>query len=86
MFTVKVIGNGNAFGENQKYHTCFYCKTEQTNFLLDCGATAIHNLQNNDVNFNEIDLIILSHFHGDHYGGVPFFLLNANLNKGQAND
>lgn len=78
VFTVQVIGNGNAFGENQKYHTCFLCDSGDTRFLIDCGATAIYNLERNHVDFNTLDLIIISHFHGDHYGGVPFILLNAN--------
>lgn len=79
MFTVQVIGNGNAFGENQKYHTCFLGDTGETRFLLDCGATAMYNLEKLQVDLNTIDLIVLSHFHGDHYGGVPFVLLNANF-------
>ena len=77
MFKVKVIGNGNAFGEMQKFHTCFHVQTDKTNFLLDCGATAIHNLQKQVNSFNDIDLIIISHFHGDHFGGLPFFFLNS---------
>ncbi len=77
MFKVKIIGNGNAFGEMQKFHTCFYGQTDQTSFLLDCGATSIFNLQNHVNDFNSIDLIIISHFHGDHFGGLPFFFLNS---------
>jgi ribonuclease BN (tRNA processing enzyme) len=28
---------------------------------------------------NDIDLILLSHLHGDHFGGIPFFVLDAQL-------
>ncbi len=74
---VQIIGNGNAFGELLKYHTCFFLQTDKTKLLVDCGATSIHNLQNNEIDCRKIDLIVLSHYHGDHFGGVPFFLLNS---------
>jgi ribonuclease BN (tRNA processing enzyme) len=28
---------------------------------------------------NEVQVIILSHLHGDHFGGVPFFIIDAQL-------
>jgi ribonuclease BN (tRNA processing enzyme) len=28
---------------------------------------------------NEISTIVLSHLHGDHFGGIPFFILDAQL-------
>jgi ribonuclease BN (tRNA processing enzyme) len=33
----------------------------------------------NQARFNKIDAILLTHLHGDHYGGIPFFLLDAML-------
>ena len=29
--------------------------------------------------FNDIDFVMCSHLHGDHFGGLPFFLLDAQL-------
>ncbi len=26
---------------------------------------------------NEIDTILITHIHGDHFGGVPYFMLDA---------
>ena len=73
---MQVIGNGDAFGAGGHYHSCFYLESTETKFLVDLGATAIHNLHSK-IDFNEIDLIIISHFHGDHIGGIPFFLLES---------
>jgi len=45
--------------------------------LLDCGASSLVALKASHVALNEIQTIVLSHFHADHCGGVPFFLLDA---------
>ncbi len=74
---LKIIGNGDAFGSGNRFHTCFYLESDKTKLLVDCGATAIHHLLESGVHLNDIDLIVISHFHGDHFGGIPFFMLNS---------
>lgn len=76
---LKIIGNGDAFGSGNRYHTCFYLQSDKVNSLIDCGSTAIVNLKKLDINLNGIDLILISHFHGDHFGGIPFFLLDSHF-------
>jgi ribonuclease BN (tRNA processing enzyme) len=47
--------------------------------LLDCGASSPVALRARGIDFNRIDGVILSHLHGDHFGGLPFLLLDAQL-------
>jgi ribonuclease BN (tRNA processing enzyme) len=42
--------------------------------LLDCGATTNTGLYQLGISRDEIDVILISHFHGDHFGGIPAFL------------
>ena len=45
--------------------------------LVDCGASTSVALRAHDVDPAAIDAIILSHLHGDHFGGIPLFLIDA---------
>ena len=74
---VHFIGCGDAFGSGGRFNTCFHVSGETTNFLIDCGATSLVALKRAKVDRNAIDLILVTHFHADHFGGVPFFILDA---------
>ena len=75
----KVIGSGDAFACKGKFNTCFYVTSKKSNFLIDCGATSLVALHHNGISTDDIDTIIVTHFHGDHYGGIPFILLDAKI-------
>ena len=77
MVQLKVIGCGDAFGSGGRLNTCFYLKTEATGFLIDCGASSLPGIKHYGISVDDIDSIVITHFHGDHYGGVPFLLLDA---------
>ncbi|MFC3199022.1 MBL fold metallo-hydrolase [Parapedobacter deserti] len=76
---VSVIGCGDAFASGGRLHTCFYIQTPYSRLLLDCGATAYYGLKKRGISVRDIDTIAISHFHGDHYGGVPFLLLEESI-------
>ncbi len=48
-------------------------------FLLDCGASSLIGMRRWGVNPNLVNAILLTHLHGDHFGGLPFFILDAQL-------
>ncbi|WP_276088210.1 MBL fold metallo-hydrolase [Pedobacter sp. JY14-1] len=75
--TLKVIGCGDAFGSGGRLNTCFFLKTPDSGMLMDCGASSLPGLKRYGILTDDVDTIVISHFHGDHYGGVPFVLLDA---------
>ena len=76
---LQFIGSGDAFGSGGRFNTCFHVEGAGANFLIDCGATSLVALKRLPIERNAIDFILLTHFHLDHFGGVPFFMLDAQL-------
>ncbi len=67
------------FGSGGRFNTCFHVTAQGTNFLIDCGATSLVGLKRLAIERNPIDMILFSHFHHDHFGGLPFFVEDAQL-------
>ena len=74
---VRFLGCGDAFGSGGRLNTCFHVSAGGRRFLIDCGATALPALKAAGIDRNAIDTILITHFHGDHFGGVPYFVLDA---------
>jgi ribonuclease BN (tRNA processing enzyme) len=71
-----VVGSGDAFGSGGRFNTCFRIEAGDSAILLDCGASSLVALKARGIDINSIDGIILSHLHGDHFGALPFLLLD----------
>jgi ribonuclease BN (tRNA processing enzyme) len=78
-----VVGSGDAFGSGGRFNTCFLLETAKGTLLIDCGATALVALKAHGIDPDRIDGILLSHLHGDHFGGLPFLLLDAQFLAGR---
>jgi ribonuclease BN (tRNA processing enzyme) len=77
---LQFLGSGDAFGSGGRFNTCFHLERAQHgNVLIDCGASSLIAIRKWGVVPNDISTILVSHLHGDHFGGLPFFLLDAQL-------
>ena len=61
------------------YRRVCWCAPLPGSFLIDCGTTVLIAMRRFGIDPNSIDMMLLSHLHGDHFGGLPFFLLDAQL-------
>ena len=75
---LQFVGCGDAFGSGGRFNTCFHLVGRNINALIDCGASSLVSMNRLAIDRNEIDVIFLTHFHEDHVGGLPFFMLEAN--------
>jgi ribonuclease BN (tRNA processing enzyme) len=72
-----IVGSGDAFGSGGRFNTCLLLETAKARLLVDCGASSMVALKALGIDPNGIDGIVLSHLHGDHFGAIPFLLLDA---------
>ncbi len=80
-FRLTVLGCGDAFGAGGRLQTCFHVRTAGHTFLIDCGATASIGIKRYGIDATAIDTILLSHFHADHFAGIPFFLIETRFTE-----
>jgi ribonuclease BN (tRNA processing enzyme) len=78
---VQFVGCGDALGSGGRQNTCFHVTSTAVNFLIDCGATSLPALNRLGIDRDAIDLILITHFHGDHFAGLPFLLLDAQFSR-----
>jgi ribonuclease BN (tRNA processing enzyme) len=74
------LGSGDAFGSGGRFNTCFHLeRAAGGDVLIDCGASSMVAIRKQGVDPNAIAAILVTHLHGDHFGGLPFFILDAQL-------
>ena len=78
---LRFVGCGDAFGSGGRHNTCFHVTGDRVNFLIDCGASSLPALKRQGIAREDIDLILITHFHGDHFAGLPFLLLDAQFTR-----
>jgi ribonuclease BN (tRNA processing enzyme) len=65
------VGTGNAFAPT-RYWSSFVANGK---YLFDAPPTLLPHLHKLGIDPGDIEVIFISHFHGDHYFGLPFLLL-----------
>ena len=74
---IRFLGSGDAFGSGGRLQTCILLESGSFRCLLDCGASSLIALKRAAVDPNDIDTILITHLHGDHFGGIPFLVLDG---------
>ena len=77
------LGTGTPLGLAGLHQACILIETDAHNVLLDCGMTALASLGRAGIDPREIDAVLISHLHGDHFGGLAPLLLDASIRPRQ---
>jgi len=78
---LQFLGSGDAFGSGGRFQTCLMLSGSAGPVLIDCGATSLVAMKRAGVNPSEVGAVLISHLHGDHFGGIPFLVLDGQFNR-----
>ena len=77
MSRLTFIGTSDAFGAGGRRQAAIFVETASGGLLLDCAPTTNTGLAELGIARDAVDAIAISHFHADHFAGIPGFLLAA---------
>jgi len=75
------LGSGDAFGSGGRLQTCLCLEGPGGRALLDCGATALVAMKRAGVDPSTVGWVLVTHLHGDHFGGIPFLVLDGQFGR-----
>lgn len=78
---VRFLGSGDGLGSGGRFQACIHVRSETAQFLIDCGTSSLIAMKRFAVDPSSLDIILVSHLHGDHFGGIPFFVLDAQFGR-----
>jgi ribonuclease BN (tRNA processing enzyme) len=71
------VGSGDAFASGGRFQPCLLLDGGAEPMLLDCGASSLIALRRLHIDPSGIGWIALTHLHGDHFGGLPWLILDG---------
>jgi ribonuclease BN (tRNA processing enzyme) len=70
-----VIGSGDAFCSGGALHSCNLLEHGGGTLMLECGPGVLAGMKRIAIPTDAVDALLVSHLHGDHFGGIPFLFL-----------
>ncbi|MGD1027869.1 MBL fold metallo-hydrolase [Candidatus Binatus soli] len=74
--TVTLLGTGDAFASFGRCQAGYLIDAPGGRILMEAGPGLMPALKSHGVAPDSFDLLLISHLHGDHFGGLPFLILD----------
>ena len=70
-----ILGTGDAFASRGRFQSGYMIDYPGYRILMEVGPTSLCAMKRMEFEPASIDMVLISHLHGDHFGGMPFLLL-----------
>ncbi len=77
---ITFVGTGSGKTSLKRFHSSILISSNNHNLLIDAGDGTAKALLGLGINFNNIDSILFTHYHADHFGGVASLFTQMKLN------
>jgi ribonuclease BN (tRNA processing enzyme) len=78
---LQFVGCGDAFGSGGRFQACLLLSLPEGEVLIDCGASSLVAMKRQQLDPSRVGWVLLSHLHGDHFGGLPFLVLDGQFSR-----
>lgn len=75
------LGTGGSYPSPARNVSGMAVKFQDKTYLFDCGEGTQRQLMRSSLSFMEVDKVFITHFHGDHFLGVPGLIQSMNMNE-----
>jgi ribonuclease BN (tRNA processing enzyme) len=72
---VTVLGAGDAFASGGRFQAGYVIEADGAHILMEAGPTLLPALKRSRISAADLDFVLISHLHGDHFAGLPFLML-----------
>lgn len=77
-----VVGSADAFNSFGRGHSCYWIEgAGKGPIMIDFGATALARLDQEKLHPPAMHALVITHLHGDHFGGLPFLIIDGLYNR-----
>lgn len=78
---LQFIGTGSGKTSLERDHSSILFDSDKSKILIDCGDGTSKALMKNNIEFNQIDTIIFTHYHADHFSGISSLITQMKLDE-----
>ena len=72
---VTVLGAGDAFASRGRFQAGYVIDAGGVQILMDAGPTLLPSMKRLGLAPGDLDVVLISHLHGDHFSGLAFLIL-----------
>lgn len=78
-FELRILGSGAALPTSLRNPSAQYLNCNERHILIDCGEGTQIQLRKNGIKLQKINIILISHLHGDHFFGLVGLISSMHL-------